>query len=203
MLELSLVDAHAYLLLHSPLQQALQECEVVYSKCLEHLCPRVSELLRAQRVPVGLFLQLWLLSLFCYQEIPLVLISRIWDSFLLDGFETLVRVALAVVKVSGSFALGLATCRLFAPPRPDFYPTRPLLEPLLLELPPDQILPFILDQPKKLARSAAGLPGARELTPGRHALLQAAWRLDLPLELLRGVKSCSEALQSGNSPTGL
>lgn len=51
-----------------------------------------------------MFVSKWVLTLFSC-VLPLPIVMRIWDSFLVDGWECILRIGLAILKRSEGFTV--------------------------------------------------------------------------------------------------
>ena len=67
-------------------------------------CPEVSEYFRNENVNSSLFTSAWFITLFTYaiqdttEPIPPLMLLRIWDAFLLDGWKSLFKVGVFIMK---------------------------------------------------------------------------------------------------------
>lgn len=73
--------------------------EVLYiaEKLLQQFLPKLSQHMEAESIHISMFVTQWLLTVYT-STFPFELVSRVWDSFLVEGWKVVYRVMLALME---------------------------------------------------------------------------------------------------------
>jgi len=75
--------------------------EVLYiaEKLLQQFLPKLSQHMEAESIHISMFVTQWLLTVYT-STFPFDLVSRVWDSFLVEGWKVVYRVMLALMETA-------------------------------------------------------------------------------------------------------
>lgn len=82
--------------------------EVLYiaEKLMHQFLPKLSQHMEAESIHISMFVTQWLLTVYT-STFPFELVSRVWDSFLVEGWKVVYRVMLALLEEASKDLMGL------------------------------------------------------------------------------------------------
>jgi hypothetical protein len=131
--------------------------EILYiaDKLMKQFVPKLWKHLEREGIHHSMFVTQWLLTLYT-SSFPFDLVSRVWDSFLVEGWKVIYRVMLGLLKHA---------------------------EPTLLEMPFEQILMFLRDYPTMIDGQTIMRESLQIGLKRKHVQKYVnAWRLANPTE---------------------
>ncbi|KAG6942368.1 hypothetical protein JG688_00018153, partial [Phytophthora aleatoria] len=85
--------------LYRPRMPKVPEVTFVFEGLFKQLMPQLSAHLENEGLHPTMYLTQWFLTLFTY-NFPFEFVTRVWDTFLHEGWKVIYRVALALMKIS-------------------------------------------------------------------------------------------------------
>jgi len=76
----------------------LQKVYYILEKLLLNVLPRITSHLNTTGIDIGMYSPQWFITLFIY-NLPFPVVIRVWDVFIIKGYEFIYYVALAVFKI--------------------------------------------------------------------------------------------------------
>ncbi|EED89192.1 RabGAP, partial [Thalassiosira pseudonana CCMP1335] len=82
--------------------------EVLYiaEKLMHQFLPKLSQHMEAESIHISMFVTQWLLTVYT-STFPFELVSRVWDSFMVEGWKVVYRVMLALLEEASKDLMGL------------------------------------------------------------------------------------------------